>query len=205
MDDHPTVYTTGETLKSNKRWFQTWKIIYPILGTVLVAELIFGLKTLLAPLPKSSALSLQPISGASVSLFSDKSEVKVGDIVPVKVKVWTGGRVTSGTDLVLRYDPKILEASPTAFNRGKIYTDYPLTQVNNQSGVIRVSGIASTEKMAFGGVGEFGVINFKAKAKGQTTVAVDFKKGQTNDSNVISIKTNEDLLEKVKNLQITIK
>lgn len=204
MDKNPTVYTIGESVKPNKKWYQTWRIIYPILGVVVIVELILGLKTLLVPLPKFTSISLQPITGASIFLSADKPNIKLGETVPVKVRIWTGGRVTSGTDLVLRFDPKILEASSTAFVRGKIYTDYPLISVDSKNGVIRVSGIASTAKQTFSGVGEFGMINFKARAAGQTTLAVDFKKGQTDDSNVISIKTNEDVLEKVKDLKLTI-
>lgn len=205
MDNqNPTVYTTEEKVKPNKKWWQTWRIIYPILGVVLLVEIVLGLKTLLAPLPKSTKQSLQPITGASISLFSDKPNIKLGETVPVKVRVWTGGRITSGTDLVLRFDPKVLEASSTAFVRGKIYTDYPLISVDSQRGVIRVSGIASTAKAAFSGIGEFGVINFKAKGIGVTTLTVDFKKGLTNESNVMGVSTNEDLLEKVNSLKITI-
>lgn len=201
---NPTVITTGESVKPNKKWYQTWKIIYPILGAVVIVELILGLKTLLAPLPKPQAQKLQPITGASVSLSSDKSVVSFGETIPVRIRIWTGGRVTSGTDLVLRFDPKVLEASSTAFVRGNIYTDYPLTDVDSKNGIIRVSGIASTPKQAFSGVGEFGMINFKAKGVGVTTLTIDFKKGLTDDSNVISIKTNEDVLEKVKDLKLTI-
>lgn len=201
---NPTVYTTGKAVKPNKKWWQTWRIIYPILGAVVIVELILGLKTLLAPLPRSTQQSLQPITAASISLSSDKPNIKLGETVPVKIRLWTGGRSTSGTDLVLRFNPKILEASSTAFVRGIIYPDYPLISVDSKNGVIRISGIASTANQAFSGIGEFGMINFKAKGKGVTTLAVDFKKGQTDDSNVISIKTNEDVLEKVKDLKLTI-
>lgn len=196
MDNNPTI--------GNKKWYQTWRIIYPILGVVLVVELIFGLKTLLTPLPKSKVQTLQPITGASIMLRSDKANYKVGETIPVKIRVWTGGHATSGTDLSLRFDPKVLEATSTAFTRGKIYTDFPLINIDSKNGVIKVSAVTSTAKQAFSGIGEFGVINFKAKGVGQTTLTVDFEKGQTDDSNVVGALTNEDVLDKVNNLKITV-
>lgn len=207
INNNPQVITTGEKNKPNKKWFQTWRIIYPILGIVVIVELIWGLKTLLTPLPKSPAQvqKVSPISGAQIFLLSSKTTYKIGDQIPVTVKISTGGHTTSGTDLILTFDPKVLEVSPTAFNRGKIYNDYPLVSSDSKAGIVRISGVVSTAKGAFGGIGELGVINFKAKASGETALTVDFKRGQTNDSNVISIKTNEDILEKVSNLSILIK
>ena len=202
-NNNPSVYTTQENIK-NRPWYQTWRIIYAFFGLVVIVEIFFSLKTLLAPLPKSSSRSLQPISGAGIALSSDKPIHKVGNIVPVKVRVWTGGHLTSGTDLVLHFDPKILQAFPSAFVRGKIYTDYPLISVDGQNGIIRISGVASTAKQAFGGIGDLGVINFKAKAAGNTDLTIDFKKGQVDESNVMGLTTNEDFLEKVTNLKVTV-
>lgn len=187
-----------------KKWYQTWRIIYPLLGLVLIVELVFGLKTLLTPLPKSKVQSIQPITGASILLSADKTNYTVGETIPVKVRVWTGGHNTSGTDLSLRFDPKILEATSAAFTRGKIYADFPFINIDSKNGIIKVSAVIATNKQAFNGIGELGVINFTAKKVGQTMLTVDFKKGATNDSNVIGVAANEDLLDKVNNLKITV-
>lgn len=206
MKNNPTIYTTGETVKANKKWYQTWRVIYLLLGIAVVIELIWGLRTLLNPLPKvqSQVQKISPVSGAQIFLVSPKTVYKKGDQIPVTVKISTGGHTTSGTDLVVSFDPKILEATSSSFVRGKMYSDYPLVRVDSKTGMIRISGVASTAKGAFGGIGELGVINLRAKSAGQATLTVDFKKGQTDDSNVISIKTNEDVLEKVKDLKITV-
>lgn len=205
MENKPTVYTTGESVKPNKKWYQTWRIIYPILGVVVIVELILGLKTLLAPLPKSQVQKIQPISEAKILLMSPKLIYKVGDAVPINVRVSTGGHTTSGTDLLLHFDPKFLEATAGAFTSGKIYSDYPLINVDGKNGVINISGIASLGKGSFIGGGDLGVISFKAKTAGKTPVTVDFKKGVTTDSNVIDAQTNEDILGQVTNLNIIIK
>lgn len=192
-------------LKPEKKWYQTWRIIFPILVVVLTTELLIGLKTLLTPLPKSQTPKPQPISDAKIFLISPKASFKVGDNIPIIVKVSTGGHITSGTDLMLHFDPKIIEASSAAFIRGKIYQNFPQASIDSKTGTIIISGVTQGEKDGFGGIGELGVINFKAKALGNTTLNIDFKLGSTNDSNVIDVQTNQDVLDKVYNLNILIK
>lgn len=201
----PTVYTTERSVKPNKKWYQTWRIIYPILGAVVIVELILGLKTLLTPLPQPKQQKVQPISAARILLLSQKNNYKVGEIVPVTARVFTAGNFTVGTDLILQYDPKLLDASSSAFTKGSIYTDYPMVKIDNETGVVIVSGVSSiANKGGYNGMGELGIVNFKAKAVGQTTLTVDFKPGSTDDSNVIESTSSRDILGSVYNLKLTI-
>lgn len=208
MDNKPTILTTGEIVKQSKKWYQTWRIIYPILGIVVVVELILGLKTLLDPLPqisKHQAQNLLPTKGGEITLNSSQANFKVGEKVTVTINVSTGGYTIIGTDLVLRFNPKAMETSSADFIRGKIYSEYPLISVDNKDGVVRVSAVATNADQGFNGIGELGVINFKTKAAGQVNIIVDFKKGSTTDSNIIRTKTSEDVLGSVTNLNLTIK
>lgn len=207
INNNPQVITTGEKVKPNKKWFQTWRIIYPILGIVVLVELVLGAKTLLTPLPqmpKSQGQKLLPSKGAEIRLSSSKASYKIGEKVPVTVHVSTGGYTTIGTDLVLRFNPEILEVSTPSFIRGKIYAEYPQANIDNKNGIIRVSGMATNINAGFNGVGELGVINFKSKAAGKASVVIDFKKGVTADSNILRTKTSEDVLRSVTNLNITV-
>lgn len=205
-DQQPKVYTPPNTeVKPGNQWFKSWRIIYPILGLVLIVEIIWGFKTLLTPLPKTQSQKLQPIIGAGIFLISPKTSFKVNDTIPVIIKVSTGGHITSGTDLILRFNPKIIEAGSTAFTAGRIYQNFPIASIDNKIGTISISGVTQGKKDGFGGIGELGVINFKAKALGKTTLSVDFKPGFINDSNVIDTQDNKDILEKVSNLNIIIK
>lgn len=203
--NNPTVYTTEENPIKNKPWFKTWRIVYVLFAIILVVELVLGGKTLLSPLPKFTTISLQPLSGSSISLFSDKLTFKPGETIPVRIKVWTGGYNSSGTDIVLNYNPRVLQASPAAFIRGKIYSDYPLVSVDVVKGIIRISGAAASAKQAFAGAGDFGIFKFIARNKGTTDLVLDFKKGETSDTNVMGVSGSEDLLQLVKNLRLTIK
>lgn len=206
-NNNPTVYTSytaGENPVKNKPWFRTWRIIYALFAIVLVVELVLGAKTLLSPISKLTSPNLQPLSGGNISLFSDKLTYKLGETVSVKINVWTGGYNSSGTDIVLNYNPRVLQASPSGFIRGKIYSDYPKVSVDVINGVIRISGAAASAKQAFSGAGEFGIFKFIARSKGTTDLTIDFKKGQTEDSNIMVLSTNEDHLQKVKNLKLNI-
>ena len=205
--EQPTTYTTQEALKPNAKWFQSWRIIYPLLGVVLLFELLTGLKTLLTPIPKvanSQAPKLHLSSGAQILLSAAKTSFNIGEQVPVTIQVSTGGYATIGTDLVFHFNPFILEALPNSFVHGKIYSDYPLVDIDNKKGVVRISGIASNPKQAFNGKGELGVVNFKAKGKGINTFKIDFIKGQTGDSNIMLSSSSKDVLEGVNNLKITV-
>lgn len=204
MENEPKVYTTTETIKPGKKWFLTWRIIYLVLGMVVIVELILGIKTLFAPLPKTKQVQkIQPITDAKIILASTGKSFKVGDNIPVRVNVFTGGHGTSGTDVALSYNAKVLEA--TTFTKGKIYSDFPLINIDNKTGVIRVSGIAPAGKKGFAGGGDLGIINFKAKQAGQTSLTIDFKKGATYDSNVMGTADSQDILGNVTNLSLTIK
>lgn len=205
MDNNPTVFTSPKSPIKSGKWYLSWRIIYPILGLIILIELILGIKTLFSPLPKSSQTpKLYLNKGAKITLLSTKSNFKVGEKIPISIQVSTGGYATSGTDLIFHFDPKILEASPTAFIRGKIYSDYPQSNIDSKVGVVRISGVVSSVKQTFNGNGELGVINFKAKAAGITTLKIDFIKSLTNDSNVFSVSDNKDVLGEVSNLEITV-
>lgn len=204
-NNNPTIYNSpGAQFKPDKKWYQTWRIIFPILVVVLISELLIGLKILLTPLPKSQVQTLQPISGAKISLISPKNSYKIGENVPILIKVFTSGHNTSGTDLVLKFNPKTLDATSAAFTKGKIYDDYPQVIIDSQNGIIRASGVSSVAKTGFNGIGEFGVVNFKAKSVGESVLTIDFQPNLTSESNVIDSETIKDVLETVYNLKVTI-
>ena len=188
-----------------KKFFRGPKIIFIILAVIIVVEVILAVRYLKqsAPLPP---LKLQPISGGRIVLTADKKDYKKGEVIVVSVRVSTGGQPTVGTDLVLRFDPKVLEASNAAVTQGRIYSEYPMKSVDSKEGTVRVSGISSTgKKSGFNGVGIFATINFKAIGSGKTTLRIDFTPDLTSDSNVIGVKNAKDILEEVFNLDLNIK
>lgn len=199
-NQNPTVYNAPQPASPPKRiWFKPKYILFFLLGIVIV-EIIIGAKTLLTPLPaKKVPVSqlVQPVGGAKFLAVAPKTSYKVGENIEVAVRLVTTGHPVIGTDMVLSYDPKLLEASKSAFIKGRIYDDYPYVDINTENGVIKVSGIASTPQRAFNGIGIFGKVNLKAKVSGKANIKLD-------NSNVIDAITNQNILEQVSNLEINI-
>ncbi len=180
------------------RKFFSFKIIFIILGIIVVIELIFGVRSLFqgsSPIP----------TGAKIILESAKQSAAVGEVVPVTVKIDTAKKSTDGVDLILHFDPKVLELKESDITPGTIYPDFPLRNVDQSAGIIRVSAIASLSGQGFSGEGVLVTLQFSAKASGKSAISVEFSEGQTADSNIVESGVGMDLLKEVKNLEVTIK
>lgn len=187
-----------------KKFFRGPKLIFVILIVIILVEAVLAIRYLgqSAPPPPPK---VQPISGGRIVLIADKAGYKAGENIVVSVRVLTGGQPTDGTDLILRFDPKVLETSNAAVTQGKIYSEYPMKSVDSKEGTVRISGIGSIgNKSGFNGVGIFATINFKAVGSGKTTLRIDFTPDLTSDSNVIGAKNAKDILEEVFNLDLNI-
>lgn len=161
----------------------------------------------------------QPITGGELSLTSNITDYEgdpqsfaynVGDTVSVTVKVDTAGFPTLGTDVVIKYDPNVLElGSEASLVSGNAYPEYPSKNFDQKNGIIAISGISALSGKEFSGLADFVTINFKAKAAGTTNINFDFTPGGTADSNIIKLGVENDpsvdILSKVSNLSVTIK
>lgn len=194
-----------QPLDKIKKIFSGPKIIFAILGIVLIVELIFALRVLTAPTPPPPQPRKIEITktGGKIALFSAKKSYTVKETIPVSVVIGTGGHTIDGVDLIVRFDPKMLEATQGGLIKGKILSEYPLVSLDANKGLISISGI-STLKTGFIGTGQFASIVFKPKSTGKTSVSIDFKKDSTTDSNLVEAATSKDILEVVDNLELNI-
>lgn len=187
------------------------KIVFVILGVILLAEIAYAVRFVVSPdpvtpppAPVDKAGIGQPPASAKISLSTTKAIFNVNEAVPVSVMVDTGGYTIDGVDLILRFDPKILEATAEGLIQGNILGEYPLKSADTSKGMVYISGVNSA-KSGFTGIGQFAVINFKAKLPGKASFAIDFiKKGATTDSNLVEMGTSKDILEQVDNLELTV-
>lgn len=206
--DNLNIYTNNKmaSQSANKSFLSGPKIIFVILGIVILAEVIYAVKVLSIPTPPppSSVKSVAPqLSAANISLTAPKLNYTVGEIIPVSVVVDSGGRAIDGVDLIIRFDPLALEVVPGTLTRGKIFSEYPLLAQDAKEGLISISGV-SRAKESFTGQGEFALVNLKAKTVGRTTLAIDFQKGTTTASNLVEATTSKNILETVDNLELNI-
>ena len=145
----------------------------------------------------AATLSLSPSSGAFNKTCSFALEVKLD----------TTGVETDGTDAIIFYDQGKLTA--TSILSGSIYADYPGNNIDDATGQVTVSGLASVSS-GFKGMGTLATINFTVKeaaAAGATKISFDFdasNKGKTTDSNVVERGTVVDVLGSVVNGNYTI-
>ncbi len=202
MDNQNTQINNQQ--KKAKSLFSGPKIVFLILGAIIVLEIIYAIGVLRSPAaPSPEQQSLLPREVA-LMLFSSKSQYKIGEVVAVLVQVDTGNRATEGVDLVLNFDPKVLEASQGAIVKGAIYPEYPQMKTDAKLGQIQISGISGLQGKSFKGQGNFATINFKAKAPGDVNLTVGFSPGQTDDSNVVEALSGNDILETVANLNLAV-
>ncbi|MDO8573848.1 MAG: cohesin domain-containing protein [Candidatus Daviesbacteria bacterium] len=188
-----------------KKFFTGPKIIFLILGLVLLIEVIYAVRVLTSnsPPPLPQKTTVQPPVG-KISLNAPKTSYKINEAVPVSVLIDTAGYAVGGVDLIVRFDPKILEASVSGLVKGTILEEYPAMSVDSVKGLISISGISSTQN-GFTGKGQFATLNLRAKASGKTSLTIDFNgKGQTADSNLVESATSKDILETVNNLEVNV-
>lgn len=186
------------------------KIVFAVLGLIVLVELIFAFRTLVLPAPPLSPpaakTDIKPISqktAAKISLNTSQTVFKVKEVIPVSVMIDTGGRGVNGVDLIVQYDPKMLEATPGGLIKGKIFDEYPLLSVDSNKGVISISGISNI-RSNFTGKGQFALLNFKAKLPGKTPLVINFRKGSTTASNLVEASTAKNILDEVNNLDLRI-
>ncbi len=183
------------------------KIIFIVFAAVIAFELLMGAKTLFTPIKvvkKTPVAVVVSVSEGSIDLTAEKSAYKIGEIVPVLIKVSTGNHLISGVDLVLKYDPSMLEASGSSLMKGSVFDEYPQINIDSKNGILRSSGLISPAKSGFRGSGDFGKINFSAKAPGVAIISLEFTPNATNESNMVELETIKNILGKVGNVKINI-
>ncbi len=178
------------------------QLVIVVFAIIVVGEVIFGIKTLSTPPP--SIGKIQPISGGKVILSSPILKYRVGDVATVAVRIDTGGHTINGADIVLKYDPKVLDLTDKSIKTGGVFAEFPLISVDNTQGLVRISGIASLNQPGFNGIGVLAQLSFTAKSAGNANLSIDFKPGVTTDSNLIETGSTQDIIDSVVNLNLTV-
>ncbi len=124
---------------------------------------------------------------------------QIGAPFTVSIMVDTAGYSSGGVGTIINYDPFMISA--TAIETGTIFTDYPMSSINNERGKITISGIAASADHLFSGSGEFARITFKPNQLGSSDISFLFQPGSTTDSNIAVTFGNGDILTKVNGLK----
>ena len=187
------------------------KVLIIVAIVLIVAEIAWAVYILTRPVIKesssqpASSSQVKPVVTGSIASINLQGPVqaKIGDTFQVDIQL-KANSLTDGTDLIIKFDPSILEVVQTnkkAITVGKIYQDYPVNVVDDK-GLIVVSGV--TLNKGFIDQGLFGTISFKAKGAGMAKISVDYTEKATTDSNVTESSTGTDILKSVINLELKI-
>lgn len=190
---------------ANKKPWIRWvfKGILTFLILLVLLEIIALAKAFFAANPKLKKPN--PVSGGEIALIANKTTYKVGEVVPVIIRVSTGGFTSVGADVNFSFDPNFFQASSSAsFARGRIYDEFPIILVDSTTGITKLSAITAAGKRGFSGVGVFGGLFLTAKKVGKTSINLDFTPGSTTDSTISEVRTARSILSKVDNLNLAI-
>ena len=199
----PNIPTPPPNLPKNKRWIY---LVAAIAVVVIVVELVWAYTVFYIPSQQAQEqpLAVIPVEtpkGASISLTTPQASVSIGSTFDVNIDV-ASTIMTDGTDLIITYDPTLLQVNDPVFTSG-LYTEYPVNKVDPKTGIITLSGISS-ETSGVLASGNMGYIQFKAIATGSADISIKYLPGATNESNVIETGTGRDILNTVNNLEVNI-
>lgn len=147
------------------------------------------------------------VFAATLSLSPSTGTFNKGCPFSLEIVVDAQGAQTDGTDAILMYDST--KFSGESITNGTIYPDFPGNNIDDASGKITISGLASVNT-PFSGKGTLATINFTVKetaTTGVTQITFEFDpndKANTTDSNVVERGTIADLLNSVVNGNYTI-
>lgn len=198
MDNQPNQNSLGKIFNR--------KVLLIVFGVVILAEIIWAGYTFWKkpqPVTQGAPEVQKP---TQIELQTDSQQVKVGQSFTVYVNI-SSSKHTDGVDLIISYNPRLMLVeklqSGVPVDLGTIYNEYPLNLIDETMGKITVSGIATASDGVIPN-GLFGSISFQALSTGQAAITLDFAPGSTVDTNVIEKGTGKDILENVKNLNVTI-
>ena len=127
----------------------------------------------------------------SLSLDPEAKTVNLGAPFAVQVKVDTQSKEASAADAVINFDNSVLEVREVAEGEG---FDHYFKEVRDEEGKVYLSAIVDPGR-AFKGRGVLGIIVFRAKALGETSVGFDSAPtGGENSSRVVGAQTGENIL-----------
>ena len=185
----------------NKTFNNKKALVFVAISFVVVVELVWG-SSYLKNVPQPTT-TIQAATGALLSFSPAQKVIKVGEEFDVELLLDTKGVQTSGTDVIVSYDPAVVEVLDV--RPGLLYQKYPLNEVDFASGKIGFSAVTEPPK-TFSGKGVLAYLKLKALKAGAATLEIEFTKDVTTDSNVVQpVSGGKDILDKVINAYYSVK
>ncbi len=140
------------------------------------------------------AVSFKEAKAAVLSLDPDSLEVAVGDTFTVDLDLDTKNENTTATDVVLTFDPALLEVIDVSFGDTPLYPTNTKI-LDNTNGKLSLTSTQKDAVNSYKGEGTLAVLTLRAKSLGTANLVFSCESGKTNDSNVFKKGTSTDILE----------
>lgn len=183
-------------------------IVYGILIVLLVIALLVrfwhgnNLKNTISKqnLPKNTVNTAN--YPGKLSLSTTSTTIKVGENIDVTISMEATGRQLNGADIVLHFNPGILNG--VEFLPGNYFQLTPRKTLDNLSGTVKITSLDSGANGKLSAQTSLGIVRFKAQKPGTSPVNFDFIEGGTNKSTLIEHGTSQNILGEAKGITITV-
>lgn len=125
-------------------------------------------------------------------IIIDKQYVTLESSVKATVLLSAVGQKIDGTDIILRFDPKMLQ-SADEIETGNIFQNYPQKTVDNAKGSIKVTAYG-TSNVDLNDNEEILTVTFKPLQKGSARVWFEFQPRSTNTTTIVQKGTSKNIL-----------
>lgn len=139
-------------------------------------------------------LTAKPSFAATLTLTPSNQSVTLNVPFSVALDLDTKSQKTTATDVVINFDPAILEVSNVEFAQPPLYPTNTKI-LDNTNGKIRITSTQDDAVNSYLGAETLATLTVKAKAIGTGTLVFACETGKTNDSNVFKQGTSQDILE----------
>lgn len=156
----------------------------------------FSLRLILFLLFLLFSLFLLPVKAeaAVLSLSPEKAEFAINNNFNINLQLDTKNENTTATDVVLTFDPSLLEVIDVSFGDSPLYPTNTKI-IDNSGGKLSITASQKDAVSSYNGSGRLAILTFKAKSLGTASVVFSCQSNQTNDSNVFKKGTSTDILE----------
>lgn len=187
-------------------------VVYGILMILVVVALLvrwwhsMNLSKSVVQKTNSSTTSAIPKSPTSYvgkySLEGDAKTYKVGEAIDVSVVFEAPGKSLDGTDVVLHFDPKVINA--LGFAPGTYFGLTPRKDIDNKSGTVVVTSLSTEATKPASNKVTLGIVHFQAVKEGTTEISFDFIQGGSSKTALTESKTSQNILGIVEGMKITV-
>lgn len=135
-----------------------------------------------------------PVRAEAATFVWEQSDVKatVGSETRLQLLLDTENTPTSGLDIIFSYDPDAVEVNGVKFNGSFLYTQN-LFSIDSDNRQIRITSSNIDTNSSFNGKANYLYLLITPKKAGSTNFSFSCTQNETNDTNIVSKDTGEDL------------